>query len=104
MHLIGVTCMLLASKVEEIIPFKISTVVNKMTHGKITSKQVVEMEQVILTTLEFQLLRQPSLFIFVEYLVIKLNFHKSTIFKNMNKIILYILKMIMHEYDLITKF
>lgn len=35
-HLIGVTCMLLASKMEEIIPFKVSTVVDKMTHGKIS--------------------------------------------------------------------
>ena len=28
--------MLLASKMEEIIPFKVSTVVEKMAHGKIT--------------------------------------------------------------------
>ncbi len=34
-HLIGVTCMLIASKMEEILPFKISTVVEKMTHSKI---------------------------------------------------------------------
>ena len=43
-HLIGVTSMLLASKMEEIIPFKVSTVVEKMTHGKMTKKSVVEME------------------------------------------------------------
>jgi len=35
-HVLGVTSMLLASKVEEIIPFKVSTVVKKMTHGKIS--------------------------------------------------------------------
>lgn len=35
-HLIGVTSMLLASKMEEIIPFKASTVVDKMTHGKLS--------------------------------------------------------------------
>lgn len=34
-HLIGVTAMLLASKQEEIIPFKVNTIVEKMTHGKI---------------------------------------------------------------------
>ena len=33
-HIIGVTSMLIGSKIEEIIPFKISTVVEKMTHGK----------------------------------------------------------------------
>lgn len=37
-HLIGVTSMLLASKLEEIIPFKVSTVVEKMTHGKMKAK------------------------------------------------------------------
>jgi hypothetical protein len=34
-HLLGVTCMLISSKMEEILPFKISTVVEKMTHNKI---------------------------------------------------------------------
>lgn len=34
-HLIGVACMLIASKMEEIIPFKATTVEEKMTHGKI---------------------------------------------------------------------
>lgn len=35
-HLIGVTSMLIASKMEEIIPFKVITVIDKMTHGKMT--------------------------------------------------------------------
>lgn len=39
-HLIGVTCMLIASKLEEILPFKISTVVEKMTHNKISASQI----------------------------------------------------------------
>ena len=40
-HLLGVTSMLIASKQEEIIPFKVSTVVEKMTHGKIKASAVV---------------------------------------------------------------
>ena len=43
-HLIGVTCMLIASKMEEIIPFKVSTVVEKMTHHKIPANKIVECE------------------------------------------------------------
>lgn len=35
-HLIGVSSMLIASKMEEIIPFKATTVEEKMTHGKIS--------------------------------------------------------------------
>lgn len=37
-HLIGVTSMLIASKIEEVIPFRIGTVIDKMTHGKISAK------------------------------------------------------------------
>lgn len=74
-HLIGVTSMLLASKMEEIIPFKVSTVVDKMTHGKMSKKSIVDMENEILQTLGFKLLESPSLFIFVEFLTVKLNFH-----------------------------
>ena len=60
---------------EEIIPFKVSTVVEKMTHGKMSKKSIVEMEQEILSVLGFKLLDSPSLFIFVEFLMVKLNFH-----------------------------
>ena len=74
-HIIGVTSMLLASKMEEIIPFKVSTVVEKMTHGKMTKKSIVDMENEILQTLGFKLLDSPSLYIFVEFLAVKLNFH-----------------------------
>jgi len=55
-HLIGVTAMLIASKQEEIIPFKVSTVVDKMTHGKIKAKDIVRMEVEILQTLGFNTL------------------------------------------------
>lgn len=47
-HLIGVTCMLIASKMEEIIPFKATTVEDKMTHGKIKKSEIVKMEMEIL--------------------------------------------------------
>ena len=43
--------MLLASKMEEIIPFKVNTVIEKMAHGKIKAKSVINMERDILNTL-----------------------------------------------------
>lgn len=55
-HLIGVTSMLLASKMEEIIPFKVSTVVEKMTHNKMKAKEIVQCEEMILKTLNYNLL------------------------------------------------
>lgn len=68
--------MLIASKMEEILPFKISTVVEKMTHNKIRGEQIQSMEFEILTTLNFQLLQNKSLLILVEFLFVKLNFYK----------------------------
>lgn len=103
-HLVGVTSMLLASKMEEIIPFKVSTVVDKMTHGKMKAKDVVECETDILMTLNFKLLEQPSLFIFVEFLLVKLGFHDNVMSEDVNKVVTYITKMLMHDYSLITKY
>lgn len=43
-HLIGVTSMLMASKLEEVVPFKVSTAVEKMAHGKLSAEDVVHCE------------------------------------------------------------
>ena len=103
-HLIGVTSMLLASKMEEIIPFKVSTVVDKMTHGKMQSKDVVRCEEDILKTLNYELLSWPSLFVFVEFLIVKMNFHVSPYHKDIMKVVTYITKMLMHDYQTLTSF
>jgi len=67
--------MLIASKLEEIIPFKVSTVVKKMTHNSILAEKIIEMEKTILEALDFNLMRSPSIFVFLENLIVKLNFH-----------------------------
>jgi len=103
-HLIGVTAMLLASKMEEIIPFKVSTVVDKMTHGKMQAKDVVKCEESILKTLDFELLSTPSLFVFIEALIVKLNFHTTPHFRDIMKVVTYIAKMMMHDYGLLIKY
>ena len=103
-HLIGVTSMLIASKMEEIIPFKVSTIVDKMTHGKIPARDIVRCEEDIIKTLEFRLLDSPSLFIFIEMLVVKLNFHTSPLFKDIMKVVTYISKMVIHDYGLLMKY
>lgn len=103
-HLIGVTCMLMASKMEEIIPFKVTTVVEKMTHGKVKAQDIVACETDILIALNFSLLRQPSLYTIVECLLVKLGFHDNTLTEDVNKVITYVTKMVMHDYQLLTKY
>lgn len=103
-HLIGVTAMLLASKMEEIIPFKVSTVIDKMTHGKMKAKEVIKAEQDILLALNFRLLDQPSLFVFIECLLVKLNFHGDKHSADVFKVVTYISKMLMHDFSIISKY
>ena len=55
-HKIGITSMLLSSKMEEIIPFKISTVVEKMAHNKISKGTILQLEMDILQTMNFKAL------------------------------------------------
>lgn len=103
-HLIGVTCMLIASKLEEIIPFKVKTVVQKMTHGKIPAKEILKMEFDILTALNFRFIDSPNLFAVIEILLVKLDLHKTPMIKDIFKVSTYISKMILHDYSLITRF
>lgn len=103
-HLIGVTCMLISSKMEEILPFKICTVVEKMTHNKIPASEIQKMELEILTTLDFCLLKPKSLFVTAEFLFVKLNFFRMEKFPQIKKIFVYLSKMIIHDYDLIRKY
>ena len=103
-HLIGVTSMLLASKQEEIIPFKVSTVVEKMTHGKIIARDIVLMEIDMLQTMNFNLLQNPSLFVMIEFLLVKMEFHLSKSYKDIVKVITYVSKMLMHDFSIISKF
>jgi hypothetical protein len=102
-HLIGVTAMLIASKQEEIIPFKVSTVVDKMTHGKIRGDKVVQMELEILCTIGFNPLQAPSLFVLIETLLVKADFHKTKGFSDVIKVVTYISKMVMHDLGLLER-
>lgn len=103
-HLIGVTSMLLASKMEEILPFKISTVVKKMTHNKMTKSMVSDCETDILLTLNFKLLERPSLFVFVEFLLSKIYLHEKKEYKKIMEVVRYITKMVIHDITVMTRF
>ena len=38
LHLLGISCMFLASKYEDITPLYLKTMVNKVSHGKVTKE------------------------------------------------------------------
>lgn len=103
-HLLGVTAMLVSSKMEEIIPFKVSTVVEKMTHNKLRAKEVVECELEFLQALGFNTLSSPSLFVAIEMLMTKLSLFACEINSDIQKVAIYVSKMAMHDYSILTKF
>lgn len=102
-HLIGVTSMLVASKIEEITPFKVSVAVDKMAHGKLTAKEIVQCEIDFAIALDYRLMANSSLFVFVEMALVKLNLHSNAVWKDALKVATYIAKMTMHDYKLLTK-
>lgn len=101
-HVIGLTSMLMASKLEEVVPFKVSTVIEKMAHGKIKATDIVQCEEDILKTLGFALMRAPSLWVFIECLMVKLRLDTSKNFREFAKIAVYISKMLIHDYEILT--
>ena len=47
--------------------------------------------------MNFNLLSEPSLYVFIEYLLVKLDFHIKPNYDNVIKVVTYISKMLMHE-------
>ena len=55
-HLIGIVCMLIASKFEDTYPIQLCHAVERISHNYFTENQIKEKEKLILTTLNFDLL------------------------------------------------
>ena len=54
LHLIGVTCMFIASKFEEIYPVKLQIVHEKIAHKKLSKEEIREKESQIAHALDFK--------------------------------------------------
>ena len=66
LHLIGITCMFVASKYEDITPLYLKTMVKKVSHGKIKADQIMKLEREIVSTLKFKLASVPTILEFLE--------------------------------------
>jgi len=55
MHLIGVTCIYIASKYEDVIPIRMSSVHTKIAHKTFSETQIKEQERTILKVIEWDL-------------------------------------------------
>ncbi len=66
LHLIGICSIFISSKFNEIHPIKLSFLIEKISHNKFNKEQILKMEENIMFTLNFDILRPYSLN-FAEY-------------------------------------
>ncbi len=66
LHLIGICSIFISSKFNEIHPIKLSFLIEKISHNKFNKEQILKMEENIMITLNFDILRPYSLN-FAEY-------------------------------------
>ena len=59
-HLLGVVCIFIASKMEDIAPLRMSHIIHTISHNKFTERQIRKKEKEILTVLDFKLVITSS--------------------------------------------
>lgn len=105
LHLTGVTCMFLACKYEEIYPMKLQVVYEKIAHKKLPIDAIKSKEQEILSALDFNIIT-GSIIEILALAYSKLEFedpnHKKK--EYLEKICIYLSKMVMHDYELLNEF
>ena len=103
MHLIGVTCMFIASKYEEVHPISISTFHSKIAHNKLSCELIRQQEHFILSTLNFAV-HKFSLYEFVLLLINHLqsqNLLSPLILTQIHQVSLYLSKMLYFDLHLL---
>lgn len=106
MHLIGVTCLFIAMKIEEPVPLKLSILVNKIAYSKFTVSELQEKEMIILEKLQFKLFG-PTIHHFVEQTITKLklsDYLDENIFGLLVKLLNFNETMVIYEYSLLTRY
>ena len=102
MHLTGVVAMFLAAKFEEIYPLRIRIIHEKIAHKKFTKDEIRDRETQMINTLNFNVC-PVTIINFIELSLSFLSLKDSLTQKinsHLEKLCVYIGKMIMHDYDL----
>lgn len=97
LHVIGVAAIYLASKYEDILPLRMSTVVSKIAHRKLSPGAIKAYEQDILLTLDYYV-QTPTVLEFltryIELMAATLRKHKDWVLK----MSIYLAKLCAHDY------
>ena len=102
-HLLGISSMFLAAKYEEIYPFKMRHVYEKIGHRKLSKKKVKDQEAEICNQLDFNLSAVTS-FDFAMNALAVINVEDKLSKKDMKyliKVIIYLSKMNLYDYNMV---
>ena len=103
LHKLGIGCMFVAAKYEEIYPFKLSLVYKKIAHKKISRQDIRNQERDILRTLNFDI-SVVTLYDQLMFVVYKLKLNElmsEKHFRYLLKVCVYLSKMNMYDYELL---
>ena len=103
-HILGIVSMLIASKIEEVSPFSVSMVAEKISHGKILKEDLVNWEIKFTEILGFRLLRNPNLFVFTELILVKMNYHTFDFWNEIANSTRYVTTMALFDYLLLQSY
>ncbi|CAD8113247.1 unnamed protein product [Paramecium sonneborni] len=100
LHLIGITSMFIATKIEDIYHIPLSDFVTRVSHNKYTASKIKAMEQSILETLNFEITFPTTLDFLhnIFYQCFSLNDNPNI--QNILETSTYILKMCLHDYSM----
>jgi hypothetical protein len=105
LHLVGVTCMFMASKYEEIYPLRLSVVYEKIAHKKLSADQIKQKEMEIFSTLDYKM-TNPTPFEFIMNAIFQLNLKETMtpkLYDYLIKVCTYLTKANLHDYELISQ-
>jgi hypothetical protein len=106
-HLTGIVCLFIASKMEDIIPLRMSHIRMKIGHGKFTEKDIKRKERKILEILEFDLI-MTSTYDFIKTFIYDFCHNNKEYIDNLNmhhhidafdNICIFLSKMMFHHED-----
>jgi len=105
LHLLGVTCMFMASKYEEIYPLRLSIVYEKIAHKKISPEQIKQKEMEVFSTLEYKMTNVTP-YEFMMNTIFQLNLKDTMspkLYDYLLKVCTYLSKANMHDYELVSQ-
>jgi len=105
LHLVGVTCMFMASKYEEIYPLRLKVVYDKIAHKKLHPEQIKQKEMEIFSTLNYKMTNvTPYEFIMNALFQLKLKETMTPkLYEYLQKVCIYLVKASLHDYELISQ-